>query len=360
MVRLVQIGLGGWGRDWVKEVLPEVAAVETVAFVDGEPATRELAGKALGIAPGMLFASLEEAVAATRPDAALVVVPLAAHAKVTGAALRQGLHVLVEKPFTETLAEATGLVRLAEAKGLHLMVNQNYRHFPTPRAFRRLVAEGALGHVGSIAVDFWKHWDELYRYFFLAEPLLSDMAIHHFDMMRYILDDEPLAVTAMSWSKPGTPFAGRPAAAALIRFRRGVVVSYRGTWISRGPDTPWGADWRIDGSEAAALGTFRGNQGDRRGADQVTLHTAHDKSRSLPLEPLAHIDRAGALAAFADWIEKGRPAAGLSTGADNLKSLHLMHAAIRSAAEHGRLVPVAEIAEAAPNLDASRCEEVHQ
>ena len=358
MVRLVQIGLGGWGRDWVKEVLPEVRKVETVAFVDGDPATRALARKTLGLSPERLFASLEEAVAATRPDAALIVVPLAAHAEVAEAALRQGLHVLVEKPFTETLAEATALVELAATRGLHLMVNQNYRHFPAPRAFRRLVAEGTLGHVGSIAVDFWKRWDELYRYFFLAEPLLSDMAIHHFDMMRYILDDEPEAVTAMSWSEPGTPFQGRPAAAALIRFRRGVVVSYRGTWISRGPDTPWGADWRIDGSDAAALGTFRGNRGERRGADQITLYAAHDESRPLALEPMPHIDRAGALAAFADWVANGRSAAGLSTGADNLRSLHLMHAAIRSASEHGRLVPVAEIAREAEDLETSLTEEV--
>ncbi len=357
MVRLVQIGLGGWGRDWAKEVLPDVPEAEPVAFVDGDPGMRELARETLGIPSERLFASLDEAVAATRPTAALAVVPLAAHAAVTEAALRRGLHVLVEKPFTETLAEAAALVELAQSSGLHLMVNQNYRHFPTPLAFRRLVADGALGHVGSLAVDFWKAWDENYRYFFLAEPLLSDMAIHHFDMMRYVLDDEPEAVTAMSWSEPGTPFQGRPAAAALIRFRRGTVVSYRGTWISRGPDTPWGADWRIDGSDAAALGTFRGNKGDRRGADQIRLHTAHDKSRPLELEPVPRVDRAGALAAFADWVATGRPAAGLSTGADNLRSLSLMHAAIRSAAEHGRLVPVAEIANAAGIMDLSTTEE---
>ena len=43
MVRLVQIGLGGWGRDWAKEVLPDVPEAEPVAFVDGDPAMRELA-----------------------------------------------------------------------------------------------------------------------------------------------------------------------------------------------------------------------------------------------------------------------------------------------------------------------------
>lgn len=343
MVKLVQIGLGGWGRDWAREVLPAVPGIEPVAFVDADPAMRSLAAESLGLPPERLFASLDAAVAAARPEAALVVVPLAAHTAVTEAALEHDLHVLVEKPFTETLAEAERLVELAAARQRHLMVNQNYRHFPAPVCFRRLVAEGELGHVASIAVDFWRMFDQHYRYFFLKEPLLSDMAIHHFDLMRFILEDEPVAVTAMSWSEPETPFEGHPAAAALIRFAKGVVVSYRGTWIGRGPDTVWGADWRIDGSKAAALGTFRGNQGERRGKDRVDLYQEAIAARSVPLAPMPLIDRAGALAGLRNWIETGMPADGLSTGADNLGSLALMHAAIRSAGEGGRLVALAEV-----------------
>ena len=343
MVKLVLVGLGGWGRDWVAEVLPNVPGIEMVGYVDADPAMRALAAERLGLGEDLLFGSLEAAVARAKPEAALVVVPLAAHAAVTEAALRQGLHVLVEKPFTETLAEARALVGLAERQGLHLMVNQNYRHFPAPRTFRRLVAEGALGHVASMAVDFWKLYDANYRYFFLAEPLLSDMAIHHFDLMRFILDDEPVAVSAMSWSEPATPFAGRPAAACLVRFAQGVVVSYRGNWISRGPDTVWGADWRIDGSDKAALGTFRGNRGDRRGEDRVTLHATANKGVRTPLVETPFTDRAGALAGFADWLRTGEPASGLSTAHDNLGSLALMHAAIRSAGEGGRLVTIAEV-----------------
>lgn len=343
MVKLVQVGLGGWGRDWVAEVLPGVPGIEMVGFVDADPAMRALAAERLGLGEDVLFGSLEEAMAEVLPEAALVVVPLAAHAAVTEAALRQGLHVLVEKPFTETLAEAQALVALAERLGRHLMVNQNYRHFPAPRTLRRLVATGALGHVVSIAVDFWKLYDANYRYFFLAEPLLSDMAIHHFDLMRFILDDEPVAVSAMSWSEPETPFAGRPAAACLVRFAGGAVVSYRGSWISRGPDTVWGADWRIDGSEQAALGTFRGNRGDRRGEDRVTLYSTAKEGVPAPLVETPFTDRAGALDGFAHWLGTGKPASGLSTAGDNLGSLALMHAAIRSAGEGGRLVTIAEV-----------------
>ena len=314
MVKLVQIGLGGWGRNWAEEVLPTVPGIEMVGFVDADPAMRKLAATKLKLKDAQLFASLDAAVTAAQAQAALVVVPLAAHATVTRDVLAHGLHALVEKPFTETLGEAKALVEQAHAAGLKLMVSQNYRHFPTPLTFRRLVTEGELGHVASIAVDFWKMFDEHYRYFFLAEPLLSDMAIHHFDLMRFILDDEPVAVSTMSWSEPETPYEGRPAAAALIRFAKGVVVSYRGTWISRGPDTVWGADWRIDGSKAAALGTFRGNAGDRRGEDRVTLYSTAESSTPATLDAAPFTDRAGALGRVSRLGPNGPGEAGAEHG----------------------------------------------
>ena len=63
MVKLVQVGLGGWGRDWVAEVLPKVPGVEMVGFVDADPAMRAIAAKRLGLDEAVLFGSLEDAVA---------------------------------------------------------------------------------------------------------------------------------------------------------------------------------------------------------------------------------------------------------------------------------------------------------
>ena len=102
-LRLVQIGLGGWGRNWVEEVTRDTQGVEPVAWVDLDPATRERAVIDLGLPRERVFGSLEQALEQVGADAALVVVPVAAHAPVTRQALQAGLHVLVEKPFTETL-----------------------------------------------------------------------------------------------------------------------------------------------------------------------------------------------------------------------------------------------------------------
>jgi predicted dehydrogenase len=63
------------------------------------------------------------------------------------------------------------------------------------------------------------------------------------------------------------------------------------------------------------------------------------------LPPMPCMDRMGALAAFADWVRDGRPPAGISSAEDNLRSLALMLAAIRSAQESGRPVAIADILE---------------
>ena len=118
------------------------------------------------------------------------------------------------------------------------MVNQNYRWFPAPARARRLLREGALGDLIACYLDFHLYFGTDYRYFFLEEPLLSDMAIHHFDSLRFVLDDEPVEVSCHSWAAPGTPFAGHPAAVATMRFARGTVVSYRGSWLTHGPGNP--------------------------------------------------------------------------------------------------------------------------
>jgi predicted dehydrogenase len=348
-LRLIQLGLGGWGRNWVEEITRTTPGIEPVAWVEIDPAARVRATRELGLPPSLLFATLEEALAEVPADGALVVVPFAAHAELTRQALEAGLHVLVEKPFTETFAEARALVELARARGRMLMVNQNYRWFPAPERARGLLRENAIGQLIACYLDFHFHYGAGYRYFFLDEPLLSDMAIHHFDTLRYVLDDEPLLVSCQSWSEPEAPFKGRPAAIATIRFAKGTLISYRGSWISRGPITPYGGNWRLDGTAGTIEFTFRGALDQREKMDRLTLYRPGHRPEKPKLPEMPLKDRAGALAAFARWIATGKPPETISSGEDNLKSLALMFAAIRSAREDGRPVPSAEILEEAPS-----------
>ena len=228
------------------------------------------------------------------------------------------------------------------------MVNQNYRWFPAPALARRLVRDRALGDLVACYLDFHFYFGTGYRYFFLEEPLLSDMAIHHFDALRFVLDDEPVEVSCHSWAEPGTPFAGPPAAVATMRFAKGTIVSYRGSWLTRGPATPYGGHWRLDGSRGTLEFTFRGAFEKREKLDRMILHRPDEPPQTVPLPDMPCKDRKGALDVFARWIRKRKPPEGASTATDNLKSLAVMFAAIRSARQGGAPVRVADLLEGAP------------
>jgi predicted dehydrogenase len=342
-LRLIQLGLGGWGRNWVEEVTRETPGVTAVAWVEVDPAAREQAVAELGLPTEHVFGSLQEALHAVATDAALLVVPLAVHAPLARQALEAGLHVLVEKPFTETLAEARALADLARERRRVLMVNQNYRWFPAPRLARQLLQEGAIGRPMACYLDFHFLFGTGYRYFFLDEPLLSDMAIHHFDALRFVLDDEPTVVSCQSWSEPDTPFKGRPAAIATIHFASGTLVSYRGSWISRGPTTPYGGQWRLDGTRGTIEFTYRGAFEEREKLDRLTVYRPDRPPAEARLPEMPCRDRKGALEAFARWVRSGKPPEGVSSALDNQKSLALMFAAIRSAREGGLPIRIAEV-----------------
>src|SRR5688572_10198401 len=104
-----------------------------MAFVDADAATLELAQSTLGLPPERCFPSLEAALARVEAEAAVLTVFIAGHVPVAITALEAGLHVLVEKPFAPSVAEALPVVERAEALGKTLMVSQNYRFYPAAR-----------------------------------------------------------------------------------------------------------------------------------------------------------------------------------------------------------------------------------
>jgi predicted dehydrogenase len=169
------------------------------------------------------------------------------------------------------------------------------------------------------------------------------MAIHHFDALRFVLDDEPVEISCDSWAGPGTPFAGHPAAVATMRFAKGTVVSYRGSWLSHGPATPYGGQWRLDGTRGTIEFTFRGAFEERERLDRLTLYRPDVPPEPAKLPAMPYKDRKGALHSFARWIREGAPPQGASTATDNLKSLALMFAAIRSARGGGMTVRIADL-----------------
>ena len=331
MLRIIQVGMGGWGRDWAKNVLQRDDSVALVACVDADQAALALARKELDLPPRMYFEGLAPATAAVDAEAVLITANLQGHVPLAVEALNAGKHVLLEKPFAPSLAEARNVVQLAEQRDRVLMISQNYRFFPAVEAVRALVRSGSLGEVGAVSVDFRRYANraprEGNRHYSLHQPLLADMAIHHFDLMRAILGREPSEVTCRAWNPPWSNFVEPAAASAVVSFEDGPVVSYRGSWVSPGPKTAWAGEWRIECTGGEIAWTSRDNFG--AGVDRVTVRPLGKRPYRLDLPGVPQIDRAGSLHAFAQAVGTGEQPE--CSGRDNLGSLALMFAAIASA-----------------------------
>ncbi len=341
-LRIIQVGMGGWGRSW-GAIVRRSDEVELVACVDTDPEILALACSELGMPEERRFAALELALAGVECDAVLITTALAAHVPVALAALAAGKHVLLEKPFAPTLAEARRVVEAAAAAGRTLMISQNYRFFPASRTVAALVREGTLGPVGSVSIDFRRYANtfprEGHRHYRLRHPLLLDMAIHHFDLMRMVLGQEPSQVVCHAWNPPWSNFADPAAAVATITFDT-TFVSYRGSWVSPAPQTTWAGAWRMECAGGEITWTSRG--GHDASVDRVTVRPLGKPARRVELPAMAHIDRAGSLAAFAQAIREGREPE--SSGRENLGSVALMYATIDSAAS-GLAVPLLALRE---------------
>jgi predicted dehydrogenase len=346
-IRIIQVGLGEWGRDWAVNVLPIAEGIEVVAAVDHDPAAIEKA-RAAGLLDGIdVYDTLDAALRETDAEAVLATVAIAAHGSVMLTALRAGRHVLVEKPFAATLDEARRAVDAARTRGLTLAVAQNYRYDSAVALVSRLVRERALGAVHGLVVDFRRSYpfdDAASRNPELDHSILVQIAIHHFDMMRAVLDRDPVRVYCHTWRPPPSGSTAPQATAAIVEFEGGAVATFRASMVSTGEETPWSGLWRIECADGDIVlrgpdypvvedGTFRY---DHRDPGYLELRPRGEAPQRLEL-PAMLFPRVVLLEAFVSAIENGTDLP--ISGHNNLPSMALMIAAMESA-ERGEAVPV--------------------
>lgn len=340
--KLIHVGLGGWGMDWERTALATIADQVTVTgIVENWQPNIERAQEVLGFSPKQCFATIQEAVAAVDADAILITSPPATHMELAIEAMLAGKHVLCEKPMATQIDDAVTAINISRETGMHLQISQNYRFYPAPTKVVELLKEDVLGGLARVNVDFrqWVHDAPAgeHPYYDLDHPLLSDMAIHHWDLMRMILGCEAESVYVQRSDPAWSNFRDEASATAIVVFTNGVVVSYRGSWMSSDTPTYWAGDWKLECEEGLISWTSRqggpfGTQGDK-----VSIRTR--SGAEIP-QPLVHMPVWGRSAGVLDlirWIETGEPSQ--NSAASNLGSLAIVEAAITSL-QTGQVEPV--------------------
>lgn len=335
-LRVVQVGCGAAAQDWAKQAHAS-AEYEQVGFVDLRREAAESTVDKLGLSRDCVYDSLAEALEATKPDVVFDVTVPEAHRDVVIAALEAGCHVLGEKPMSDTLEAAKEMVAAAQRCDRLYAITQTQRPSTEIRTLRAAVESGRLGRIDEVHMDFFigAHFggfrDEMH------EVLLRDMSIHHFDAVRAVTGTDPRRVMCWSYNPTRSWYKGAANATAIFEMTDDVMVTYRGSWCAEGANTSWHCSWRIVGERGTLIAN--GSGGD------VTLHILRDDAqqrftRDTDEHVIARLEDIGApraiyMAEFARCIREGLTPQ--THAADNIKSLAMVDAAVRSAAEGVRL-----------------------
>ncbi|HVN12172.1 MAG TPA: Gfo/Idh/MocA family oxidoreductase [Kineosporiaceae bacterium] len=167
-------------------------------------------------------ASYQDLIEDDEVDVVYVATPHPLHAENALAAIAQGKHVLVEKPFTMDAAQARGVVATAREKGVLCLEAMWTRFLPHTIEIRRLLADGALGDVRTVVADHGQMFapDPAHRLYApeLGGGALLDLGVYPVSWAHMVLGT-PTSVTSAS-DPTFTGVDGQTS--AILRYPHGV------------------------------------------------------------------------------------------------------------------------------------------
>src|SRR5438093_667474 len=188
MIRIGVLGYGYWGPNIVRNLRSldgcEVAVVCDKSAAALKRLKHAYPDQAVTADPSELLTSADI-------DAVAVVTPVCTHFELAKAALQNGKHVFIEKPFTSTTRQAEELIELAERKSLRIMVDHTFLFTGAVRKIRELIDEGVLGdlyYYDSTRVNLGLFQHDV--------SVVWDLAPHDLSIMSFLIPQEPEAVVA--------------------------------------------------------------------------------------------------------------------------------------------------------------------
>jgi len=336
-MKVIQVGIGGMGNTWLGAV-QRSPQVEFAGFVEIDDEIARAQSETYNLDQSLIFPSLPAALDAVDADAVINVTPPDVHREICISAMEAGVPVLTEKPLAGTLEDAKAIVEAADATGVLCSVAQNYRYRPLTQTIKAILAGGELGVAAALRTEFFRgpHFGGFREE--MRHPLIVDMSIHHFDLMRLFLDSDAVAISARSWNPPWSWFNGDASAAAQIEFANGVQATYVGSWCSQAVETSWNADWRFECERGVLLveddriyiqQLLSVNEG-ARGRSSV-----HDEVREAPLIGMEHESQDYLLQEFYEAVIGGRSVS--TTAQDNIHTMEFVFGVVE-ACDSGKTV----------------------
>jgi predicted dehydrogenase len=220
-VRVGVIGYGYWGPNIVRN-FHGLEECQVAAICDRSPDALRRAHRAYsGIE---LTTDFNNVLTAPDIDAVAVITPVWTHFNLAKAALENGKHVFVEKPFTSTSRQAAELIELADRKNLKIMVDHTFLFSGAVKKIREVIDAGTLGplyYFDSTRVNLGLFQHDV--------SVIWDLAPHDLSIMDYVIEEKPEAVVATG----GKHLNGHADMAFItVYFPGNIVAHINVNWLS--------------------------------------------------------------------------------------------------------------------------------
>ena len=318
-IRWGLIGATTISREWM------IAAIRAEGGeIAGVMSTDPHRGAAYAAEFGIPFATTDLAALFDRVDAVYVATTNDLHHGQVLAAARAGRHVLCEKPLALDLAEARAMVAACKAAGVVFGTNHHLRNAATHRAMRAAVAEGRVGRPLFARVCHAVYLPEHLQNWRIKDPktgagVVMDITVHDADTLRFVLGDEPEAVTAMVQRAGLGEGDIEDGVLAVARFRSGLLAHVFDAFTCRYTRTAF----EVHGSAGSLFGADCMTQ---RPIGTVTLRDAKGE-QALPLDH-ENLYQRSVRAFQAAMRGEGAPSA---SGEDGVHSMALAIATLEAA-----------------------------
>ncbi len=221
VVRFGVIGYGYWGPNVVRN-LNQLERVKVLGVCDMNAAARQRVQKSY---PNVtVTGDPAELLTSTEIDAIAVVTPVWTHYELAKAALENGKHVFVEKPFTSNVAQAEELIELADRKNLKIMVDHTFLFTGAVTKIRQLLDENALGklyYYDSTRVNLGLFQHDI--------NVVWDLAPHDLSIMDHLIQQRAEAIVATGQSHLN---GHEDVAFITIYFPNKVIAHVNVNWLS--------------------------------------------------------------------------------------------------------------------------------
>jgi D-apiose dehydrogenase len=310
----------------------EIEGATIVALCDRDAGRLATVGEMFGLEKR--YQDAAELFDRERLDFVDIATTVESHRPLVELAASRRLPTICQKPFARSMEDARAMVAACEAAGATLMVHENFRWQTPIRAVRDEIAAGRIGEPFWGRVSFRSAYDVFSGQPYLAKSerfIIEDLGIHILDIARFLFGDVA-RVTART-RRVNPAIRGEDVATVLLDHVDGLSSIVDCSYATRLDVEPFPETFiEVDGS----AGTIRLNEGYQMmvaGKDG-----AHKRDVSPALLPWAsrpwHSIQESVLAVerhFIDCLREGREPS--TSGRDNLKTLALVEASYRSAAE---------------------------